>query len=374
MKPQRGAPSLTIDARAIWKSGLGRYTRELASRLIRRQAFATVRLAGDVAELGKWCAQEAFAGVEVVGVPGGRYSLASQVGWARLAPTLPRDSVVWFPHFDAPLFYFGPKFVVTIHDLIHLRVPGAASLHERALMRVLLRVVTGRAGHVVAVSEFTRQDLLALHGWLESRVSVVPNGVGECFLAAPDTPGVLPPGVRAPYLLVVGNRKAHKNLATAVEVLAKVRHEDPNVTLVVVGANFPEWADVRRRADELDVSDAILEFDHLDDGVLGALYRGAECLLFPSRYEGFGLPLLEAMACSTPVIGANVSSIPEITGGAALLFAPDAPAPMADAVRRVRTDRHLRDSLVARGRERAAAFSWDRAAEQVERLLLGLHG
>jgi len=361
--------TLIVDARELWKSGLGRYTREITVRLVRRAAFGEVVLAGNVVELETWIARECLTGVRVVEVKGGRYSLASQMGWTRLARTLPRDSVVWFPHWDAPVVYFGPPTVVTVHDLIHLRVAGVASPLRRFVVRVLLRFATRRARRIVTDAEFTRRDLLSLKPSLAGRIDVVPCGVSARFLAPPDD-DALPLGVVAPYLLAVGNRKHHKNLVAAVEVLARLRADDPSLTLVVGGDHFPEWAEVLHRAESLGVRHAIVDLPHVSDAALAALYRGAECLLFPSRYEGFGLPVLEAMACGAPVVAANTTSIPEVAGNAALLFAPDDVEGMANAVRRLQTDTELRRRLIDAGRSRAAAFTWDNAAEQLERVLL----
>jgi glycosyltransferase involved in cell wall biosynthesis len=363
--------TLVVDARALWKSGIGRYTREMTSRLVRRERFAKVILAGDTRELDAWRADEGITALtSTVEVKGGRYSLASQRDWTRLAPTLPRGAIVWFPHWDAPVFYSGPPTVVTVHDLIHLRVASAATPLERLAMRALVRVVTRRARRVVTDAAFTRDDLLSIEPSLAGRIDVVPAGVSSLFLASPADVDALPKGVLAPYLLAVANRKLHKNLVAAVEVLARLRADRPTLTLVVGGEHFPEWAQVLARAEALGVRDAIVDLPHLSDAALAALYRGAECLLFPSRYEGFGLPVLEAMACGAPVVAANTTSIPEVVGDAALLFAPDDVNGMADAVRRLRTDSELRKQLIDAGRSRAAAFTWDKAAERLERVLI----
>ncbi len=363
--------ALVVDARALWRSGIGRYTREIAARLARRGAFRDVLLVGDEAELRDWCEREALPDtVRIQQLAGGRYSLASQIGWARLSAALPRDAVVWFPHWDVPLLYAGPPSVVTVHDLIHLRVPGVASSRTRLAVRVLLRVATRRAARIVTDAEFTRDDLLVSEPGLAGRIDVVSCGVSTRFLQPPAPDEALPPGMRAPFLLAVGNRKPHKNLLAAVEVLAMLRLDDPSLVLVVAGERFPEWDDVMLRAAALGVATAIIDPSSVSDAQLAALYRGCECLLFPSRYEGFGLPVLEAMACGAPVVASNATSIPEVAGDAALLSDPDDHASMASDVRRVRADAGLRTDLSARGIARAAGFTWDRAAEQIETVLL----
>ena len=365
------ALSLVVDARVLWGSGIGRYVREITARLIRRGAFGEVVLAGNPIELKAWCDAEAFGrGVRILPVSGGRYSVASQLSWMRTAKSLPHNAVVWFPHWDAPFYFRGPPSVVTVHDLIQLRVPGYAGPAKRWAMRRLLSSVTKRARRVVTVSEFTRRDLLAVEPGLKGRVDIVAGGVAAAFFEVPADTATLPDRVAAPFILCIANRKRHKNLRGAVEVLAKLKKECPAMTLVVGGEWFPEWRDVMARAELLGVADAIIDLPRVSDAQLVALYGQAECLLFPSRYEGFGLPVLEAMACGAPVVASNATAIPEVAGDAALRVSPDDIDGMTAAVRRIRDDRSLRASLIARGRERAAGFTWDRSVAAMEQILL----
>ena len=152
--------------------------------------------------------------------------------------------------------------------------------------------------------------------------------------------------------------------------MAKVKTECPAMTLVVGGEWFPEWREVMARAESLDVAGAIVDLPRVSDAQLAVLYGQAECLLFPSRYEGFGLPVLEAMACGAPVVASNAASIPEVAGDAALLVGPDDVEGMVEAVRHIRADSKFRAGLVERGRARAAGFTWDRAAAAMEQILL----
>ena len=371
LQQHRHFPAIVVDARALWRSGIGRHVREITIRLVRRGAFSEVVLAGDPEELRSWCEAEGLtAAVRILPLAGGRYSLASQVSWIQVAGSLPPNAITWFPHWDAPLLFRGGPSVVTVHDLIHLRVPGYAGAAKRWTMRRLLHSATRRARRVVTDTDFTRRDLLSLEPGLEGRVSVVACGVVSRFFDAPSADESLPEGVAAPFILCVANRKRHKNLAVAVEVLARLRTECPSLTLVVGGERFPEWREVMARAESLGVAGAIVDLPCVTDAQLAALYRGAECLLYPSRYEGFGLPVLEAMACGAPVVASNATSIPEVALDAALLVSPDDVDGMTAAVRRIRADGTLRASLVARGRARATGFTWDRTAAAMEAILL----
>lgn len=361
--------TLVIDARALWGSGIGRYTREITTRLARRGAFRQLLLAGDAVELAVFIHDTGIAErVSIAALAGGRYAPQTQLYLPRLALSLPADAVIWFPHWDAPLADPGRPSVVTVHDLIHLRVPGAAGALKRSALRTLLRTVTHRARTVITDAAFTRDDLAAHDAAIAGRLQVVPCGVGEQF--TPGAPGPLPAGLERPYLLCVANRKPHKNLRAAVDVLAEVLPSHPTLRLAVAGEHFPEWQDVLAHAAARGVSDRVVDIPQIDDATLVALYRGASCLLFPSHYEGFGMPVLEAMACGVPVVASNVTSIPEVAGDAAILCAPDDTAAMASAVGRLLDDAEFRDARIRAGIAQAARFTWDRTAASVERILL----
>ena len=268
--------------------------------------------------------------------------------------------------------------IVTVHDLIHLRVPGSAAAWKRAGMRWWLGRVVARASGLICVSRHGRDDLAAFAPRVAGRIRVIPNGVSDSFGGTPEHEAgsatadaqALPRGVKPPFLLCVATRKPHKNLECAVNVLSELATHDPALTLVVVGDDDPHWRRVVAHAERLGVAHRVIALAPLADDQLDALYHCAEALLFPSTYEGFGLPPLEAMRCGTPVIASNATSIPEVTGSAALAFAPDDAAGMAGAVLRLRASATLRQEMVARGRSRAAEFSWERSAEQTESVLL----
>ena len=362
-------PALVIDARALWGSGIGRYTREVVVRLVRRGQFRDVVLAGDPAELQAFADREGIsARVRIVALSGGRYAFAAQRDWPRLARSLPTDSVIWFPHWDAPILHPERPSVVTVHDLIHLRVPGSAGVLKRTILRALLRIVTRRARAVITDAAFTRDDLTALDPTIANRISVIPCGVGEQF--TPGIPTALPRGLTGPYILCVANRKRHKNLTAAVDVLAALRVTHPTLQLAIAGEHFPEWNEVVANARARGVADQIVDVAHLDDTQLVDLYRGATCLLFPSRFEGFGMPVLEAMACHVPVVASNATSVPEVAGTAAILCAPDDTLAMTVAVARLLDDRDFRDTQIRRGVTQVQGFTWDRTAASIEQLLL----
>jgi glycosyltransferase involved in cell wall biosynthesis len=259
----------------------------------------------------------------------------------------------------APLA-LGRRNVVVIHDAAALRHPEWYGRAYVAWQRALLPRLARSAGRVITVSEFSKGEVVEVLGAPPERVVVVPNGVGERFgpdAGADATRAAL--GLAKPYVLAVGTRIARKNLAalsTAAGALAQ-----RGVELVTAGS---------ARAYMRDEGDtAVRALGYVPEQHLPGLYAGASALVMPSLYEGFGLPCLEAMASGTPVVAADRAALPEVCGGAALLFDPDDPDAVTDALRRALDDP---EPLVARGRERARGFSWERTARGVDAAVASL--
>ena len=234
-----------------------------------------------------------------------------------------------------------PPVVVTVHDLAILRFPEAFPRWHREYGRAGLRKVLRAASAVVAVSEFTRSEVVELVGIGAERVRVVPNGLDAVFSREG-------PRADGDYVLAVATLEPRKNLARAVEAA-----ELAGVELRVVGARG--WGGV-------EVPGWVGE---VPDGELAALYRGARCVLYPSLYEGFGLPVLEAMACGVPVVTSSGTAMEEVAGGAAVLADPASADALAAAIAEAEA---RRDELVALGLARATRFTWAASADAVEAL------
>jgi glycosyltransferase involved in cell wall biosynthesis len=215
----------------------------------------------------------------------------------------------------------------------------------------VLPALARRALHLVTVSQFSRQELIDLLGADPARISVIPGGVDERF-----RPGAEPARRARPYVLTVASRTARKNLA-ALEVTAQ-RLAREGVDLVAVGGDRPQFA-----GEGGDFG--LVWLGHVDDAELPGLYAGAEAFVLPSRYEGFGLTVLEAMAAGTPVVASDVTALPELVGDAGILVDPGDPEAIAAAVERARGDA----DLARRGAERARGFTWASSAEQLHALL-----
>lgn len=362
MNPAPGAParlSVLVDARGLRFSGIGRYLREILLHLLGDARFARFRALGDPREIAELAAGAgAAARVEAIDVPAVFYAPAAHARMAFLAARgALRADVAFFPHFDVPPVGPLPPLVVTVHDLSHFVLRDLYPAHKRLLARWLMSRAVSRADSVLVDAGSTRHDLLARIPEAAAKVHVVPLGVGAPF-AGGGGHRPLPAADGSPYLLCVGNRKPHKNLRAAVEVLHRLQARHPGLRLVVAGAPMADDVAARRAAAAHGIAHLVDDAGPVTDEALRDLYAGAACLVFPSLYEGFGLPVLEAMSCGAPVVASNRASLPEVVGDAGILADPDDPDALASAVGRVLDDARLRATLIERGRARARAFPW----------------
>lgn len=259
----------------------------------------------------------------------------------------------YLPHGLAPVK--GAKRIVTIHDMIPERLPHTRRRLDRLTLK---RRYVQRADHIICVSQATRDDLEEIYGPLQVPVSVVHHGVDERF--RPDVPklDVFPER----YVLFVGNRGQYKDARVLFEAFAQIAPDFPDVHLLCVGGSGLSAKEVQWLT-ERGIRDRVSQRYLSDDGIASA-YAHAEVFVFPSRFEGFGLPALEAMASGAPVILANATSLPEVGADAAKYFPPGDVSELAAALSSVLEDRSQRDLLIARGRERAAGFTWRAAAQK----------
>jgi glycosyltransferase involved in cell wall biosynthesis len=256
----------------------------------------------------------------------------------------------------APNVLAATRVLHTIHDLRALALPELFSAGRRRLQQLALESVRRRVSRVIVVSEFTKRELLSHVDLSEERVVVVPNAASD---VEPSDPAALRARLALPerFWLAVAHLEPRKNLGVLVEALASVRGD----ALVIVGEG-PERERLVASAERLGVASRVRIVPRLGDADLAALYRLAHVFVFPSLYEGFGIPLLEAMSAGTPVLAANTSAIPEVAGEAAVLLPPDDAGAWSEALRSIDS---RRDALVAAGRSRAARFSWDRTASEI---------
>jgi len=266
---------------------------------------------------------------------------------------------------------FRCKKIVSIHDLAFVHVPDAYAPLERARMRILTRSAARRADHVLTLSEFSKRSIVDYYGLPDDRVTVVPGAVDRATFRVVEAATVehhrTRLGLPRDYILFVGAIQRRKNLLVLLEALRILRAERRrDVHVVLVGRRGWGADDVFRFVAEQGLRDCVHHFEPLETETLVALYNGARAFVYPSLFEGFGMPVLEAMSCRCPVICSNATSLPEVCGDAALLFDPRRPEELAERLASLLGDSALREAMVGRGQKNRDRYSWERSATLVE--------
>ena len=375
---------IAIDGRWIFKdiSGIGAYTRELLRHLPAVDSENEYQvlfceqglLERTVSETELNAASNFLPRLVKYGV----FSAANQLALPRL---LRREGVDVFHSANYMIPYLAfprgrpgrTRCVVTIHDLIPMlfRHYAPRSLKNRffPLYRWLMHQTAARSDASITVSNASRRDLLnELHipGAAEGKVRTVHNGVSTRHCPAQD-PGAPRDGNagRTRTILYVGRADPYKNLGTLIRAVAGIRSHCPfPLRLAVVGSPDPRYPEAPRLASQLAVEDVMDWMGYVTDSELVEAYRSADVLAQPSRYEGFGLQVLEAMACGLPVVCSNAASLPEVAGDAALTVAPDDHEALGARIREVLENSDVSRGMIERGLHQAARFTWQRCAEE----------
>ena len=361
---------VAIDARKLHDFGIGTYIRNLLRQLARIDRDTEYVLLCQEADLD--VGTLLGANFRTVLEPSPNYSLREQI------------HVPWVLHRERPDVYHAPHYVlpagvrcrsvVTIHDCIHLMFPQylpnrAAYAYARASMWAAAR----RSDRILTVSEASKRDILHFFNVPPEKIVVVYNAIDEHFSVTPPEEDVA--RVRERYqldhqfMLYVGNIKPHKNLVRLIEAFAELRRTGfDEVKLLIIGDQISKLPALRRAVHSHKLHKHVRFLGYVSDQTLGVLYRLAAAFVFPSLYEGFGLPPLEAMASGTPVVTSNVSSLPEVAGEAAVLVDPYDVDSIVDGMRRVLSDPALAAELRRKGVERAREFSWERSVAKTRQV------
>jgi glycosyltransferase involved in cell wall biosynthesis len=355
-------------------AGIGRYTRELLGALSNRDDDIRYRIF--------YCS----GGDPQGGLPplDERFRLRSlpvsdritNAVWQRLRLPIPVQAITGsFDIFHSPDFTLPPTMgrpsIVTVHDLAFLTVPQCAYPTLRDYLAEVVPRSVRRASQIIAVSQRTAQDLVERLGTDPERIEVIHEGVSRWLRPSTsgDAAGELGHGLvgKGPYILSVGTLEPRKNYVRLVEAFAALRARGLDHKLVIAGRKGWLYEPIFERVRELKLERKVL-FVEPGDPELLALYRTAAVFVYPSLYEGFGIPALEALACGIPVTCSSASSLPEIVGEAALLFDPEDVEAMAASIERLLSDEGLAQALRWAGPIRAGKFSWAEAAQKTERL------
>ncbi|MFH0833889.1 MAG: glycosyltransferase family 1 protein [Patescibacteria group bacterium] len=361
-----------IDARMYSSgfTGIGRYTFELIRGLARLDTENEFVVFLNPEEFEHFSVPAGnFRGVKVAAP---HYSLAEQTTFLKQLNAEKLD-LMHFSHFNAPLFYLG-KSVVTIHDLTLSKFPGKKmnKLVHRLAYNLVLRRAVSHARKIIAVSQNTKKDLMELLKVNSEKIEVIWNGVGREFV--PSVPTELSKkqlakkfGIRQNYLLYTGVWRDHKNILGMLEAIAQIveQQKDFEGEIVITGRPNRVYApEIFAKVRELGLQDRFVFTDLVSDQDLLQLYQNARVFVFPSFYEGFGLPPLEAMACGVPVVASNSSSIPEICGEKnALFFNPKNTENMSAKIWEAWSNEATRKKLRERGLTRVLDFSWRKMSE-----------
>lgn len=273
----------------------------------------------------------------------------------------------------------GIATVASVYDLYHVRHPGSVAGKHRVSRRGLEKNLNS-VSKIICISAFTKADLTELFEVPPGKISVVPLGVDslafqpmdkrECARRLKDRFQI-----ESDFLLFVGTLETRKNLPALVEAFRRVRERRPDLQLVLAGDAGEGFARVREKIRQVKLDGAVRLLGYLaEDEDLKCLYGGAAAFVFPSHYEGFGLPLLEAFACGTPAAASDRTAIPEVAGDAALLFDPDRPEDIAGKILQILEDDSLARTLRDRGLARARAFSWSHTAQKTLEVYESLKG
>jgi glycosyltransferase involved in cell wall biosynthesis len=363
---------IAIDARKLHDFGIGTYIRNLLKHLAlidRDTEYVLLCRPQDVK-----VAEGLGPNFRAVAESSRPYSVAEQVMLpARLVAQ--NVSLLHEPHYVLPPLV-PCRAVVTIHDCIHLMFPQyLPNRLAYAYARANLWAAARRAERIFTVSETSKADILRYCDVAAERIIVVYNAIDARFATPPEPEAVERVRERyqlhGPFALYVGNIKPHKNLERLIDAFDLVRRGGfERLELLIIGDQISKYPRLRRAVDKHKLHKHVRFLGFVPDDTLAALYRLATVFVFPSLYEGFGLPPLEAMASGTPVVTSNRSSLPEVVGDAAVLVDPYSAASIADGIQQVLSDPELRRSLSARGLARAREFSWDASIRRVHEVYM----
>lgn len=353
---------LTVDARQVGKRGISTYSLNLLAAL--RQVDGEIRIsaivrAGAVNTVSSLCDE-----IKIVDAP--IYTLREQLR----IPLAARDcDLLHVPHYNVPVLYKGP-LVVTIHDLTHVTEPALRNTAKAWLYaRPMLHIAGRKAAHVITGSKHSKKGIVERLGVPAEKISVIYHGVGSQFqscrrdVARAKVRDSL--GIDSPYLLFIGSLKPHKNLSRLVQAFARIRsRRQLDHVLLLAGDDRIGRKPLLEECEGLGLGNTVRHVPWVPAELLPTVYAAADLLVVPSTNEGFGLPVVEAMACGTPVVCSDAASLPEVGGDAVVYFDPHNVEEMASTIERLLDSPSLQAEMREKGKAQAAKFSWQECARR----------
>lgn len=346
---------IVIDARMYGESGIGRYIRNLISNLQiidKKNEYFILHLENDtkysdnfhkISANFKW------------------YGLTEQVKLPKILYKI-KPNLVHFPHFNVPIFYHG-KYIVTIHDLIHqhfsmqrstTRGPLIYKLKQLGYKKVFKNALSS-SQKILVPSNFVKRQLIDNYQISSEKIIVTPEAVDN-ILSKIKTPKK----IDFPYIFYVGNAHPHKNVEGLIKAFLKIKEKNKTLKLILAGHDHYFWQRIKKEFSEKD----IIYSGNISDEELVSYYKNAKCFVMPSLEEGFGIPILEAMSLSCPVVSSNAGSLSEVGGDACLYFDPENRDDMIQKISQVLDNEKLRHDLIQKGLKRVKLFSWKKLALQ----------
>ncbi len=332
---------ICIDARMAFHSGIGTYIRNLLPYL--KKAFPSLRVMAPISFIEKW---PELQRCDLIPISAPIYSLSEQ--W-HLPLRMPSCDLFWSPHYNTPLSPLrAKKRLVTIHDVYHLK--GSFSSKERLYAKMMIKNAALRSDHVITVSKFSLEEIIKATHLAKEKITVIPNGVDRHLFSIQTNHPV------ENYFIYVGTLAPHKNLSRLFKAWNLVLKKHDAFRLIVVGKRGKSFQEAIPRGVE--------HLDQIEDSELPLLYQKAYGMIYPSTYEGFGLPPLEAMCMECPTIVSQAASLPEVCGEASLYVDPFSEEDMAQKMCALIENHSLRQTLIEKGKNRVDQFSWEKSAER----------
>jgi len=372
---------ITIDARMLYSSGIGTYIFNVLSGLIETMpeiSFEVLLSSADINSL-RGAKLLGYSNVKAIEIIANIYTISEQF---ELYYKVRNTNLFWSPHYNVPLFLSkNIKRLVTIHDVYHLAFKNELSLAKRIYAKVLMQKAV-RSDMIITVSKFSKEEIIKYTNSESGKIEVIYNGIekdlGKETKTVSDTNKFSNSIVKERYLIYVGNVKPHKNLKILVDAFTFLKHEKDYqaLKLVIVGKKEGFITNDKELFEKLDnmpqILDDILFTGWIEDSMLKELYNHAEILVFPSIYEGFGLPPLEAMSMSCPVISSDAACMKEINGEAVLYFNPKSVEQLKVAIASILNNNGLKNKLIEKGKKRTEFFTWENSVMAHKKLISSL--